>query len=213
MLFIPASFYKILLVPPLPPNTVHTLPACLTSLQPLHGLRQTLVSIWVSPPLMQRILPREPSQKQTGLNGSTPELIWRIPQNMELMDRRHSGVWIPLGRHQGLHIRYLGRGSIGGAQPRKWNCLGSSLRAETGWLNSTHLKGSDSAPSLGLERGLLARGQPESDLVTRFGQTLHFPGKSLQMSRVLENLSEMTFLKPSTNLQREREMNEHLCEE
>ena len=30
--------------------------------------------------------------------------------------------------------------------------------------NTNHLKGSDSAPSLGLDRGLLARGQPESDL-------------------------------------------------
>ena len=30
--------------------------------------------------------------------------------------------------------------------------------------NSNHLKGSDSAPSLGHDRGLLARGQPESDL-------------------------------------------------
>ena len=39
----------------------------------------------------------------------TPQLIWRIPQNMELMDRRRA-VWIPLGRHP---HRYLGRGIIG----------------------------------------------------------------------------------------------------
>ena len=52
----------------------------------------------------------------------TPQLIWRIPQNMELMDRRRA-VWIPLGRHP---HRYLGRGIIG-FDPRKWNCLGSSL--------------------------------------------------------------------------------------
>ena len=64
----------------------------------------------------------------------TPQLIWRIPQNMELMDRRRA-VWIPLGRHP---HRYLGRGIIGGSIRGNGIVLDhrSRLRSDEQELNS-----------------------------------------------------------------------------
>ena len=64
----------------------------------------------------------------------TPQLIWRIPQNMELMDRRRA-VWIPLGRHP---HRYLGRAIIGGSIHGNGIVLDhrSRLRSDEQELNS-----------------------------------------------------------------------------
>ena len=49
-----------------------------------------------------------------------------------------------------------------------WIIAHDSDQTKKSW---THLNGSDSAPSFGLDRGLFARGHPERDLGTRFGQT------------------------------------------